>query len=581
MAQKCRRSMARRLKHSFEESILTAQSERIWLASYPPGIPHDIDPDRYPNINAVIDEACKTYRDRPAFTCMGKTQTFGDLDLAATHLAAYLRTALKLAQGDRVAIMMPNILQYPIAVFGILRAGLIAVNCNPLYTPRELEHQLKDSGAKAIIVVENCAATLEAVIGKTDVKHVITTGVGDLLGFPKSLIVNFVIKHKKKMVPDYSLPGAVPFKSALSEGSGLSFERPVVKGADLAFLQYTGGTTGVSKGAMLSHRNIVANMEQVDAWTGNLFEKGKEVMVQPLPLYHIFALSSGLTFSRKGMETILIPNPRDFDGFVEVLASRPWNAMTGVNTLFAALLAHPKFGQLDFSKVKLVLSGGMALQHAVADKWKKVTGITVMEGYGLTETSPGACITPVNLSEKVDGIGLPIPSTVLTIRDDDENILPAGQAGEICIAGPQVMQGYWQRPDETAKVMAKDGAFKSGDVGVMDDKGFFKIVDRKKDMILVSGFNVYPNEIEDVVAMCPGVREVCAVAAPDERSGEVVRVVIVKSDPALTKEKVLEHCKANLTGYKMPKIIEFWDDLPKTNVGKILRRSVRDVPVKA
>ena len=559
---------------------MTASTERIWLASYPPGIPSDIDPDKYPNINAVMDEACKLYGDRPAFTCMGKSQTFGELDAAATQLAGYLRGVLKLNQGDRVAIMMPNILQYPIAVFGILRAGLIAVNCNPLYTPRELEHQLKDSGAKAIIVVENCASTLEAVISKTDVKHVITTQIGDLLGFPKSLIVNFVIKHKKKMVPAFNLPGSVPFKSALSQGSGVPFVRPEVKGSDLAFLQYTGGTTGVSKGAMLSHRNIVANMEQVDAWTGGLFEKGKDVMVQPLPLYHIFALSSGLTFSRKGMETILIPNPRDFDGFVEVLASRKWNALTGVNTLFAALLAHPKFGQLDFSNVKLVLSGGMALQHAVADKWKKVTGKTVMEGYGLTETSPGACITPVHLPDKCDGIGLPIPSTVLTIRDDDENILPAGQSGEICIAGPQVMQGYWQRPDETAKVMAKDGAFKSGDIGVMDEKGYFKIVDRKKDMILVSGFNVYPNEIEDVVAMCPGVREVCAVAAKDERSGEVVRVVIVKSNPALTKEKVLEHCKANLTGYKMPKIIEFWDDLPKTNVGKILRRSVRDVPVK-
>jgi long-chain acyl-CoA synthetase len=567
--------------NTFEESKLTAATERIWLASYPPGMPHDIDPDKYPNINAVIDEACKLYRDRPAFTCMGKSQTFGELDSAATQLAAYLRGVLKLNQGDRVAIMMPNILQYPIAVFGILRAGLIAVNCNPLYTPRELEHQLKDSGAEAIIVVENCAATLEAVIAKTDVKHVVTTGIGDLLGFPKSLIVNFVIKHKKKMVPAFNLPGAVAFKSALSQGSGVSFARPEVKSSDLAFLQYTGGTTGVSKGAMLSHRNLVANMEQVDAWTGGLFDKGMDVMVQPLPLYHIFALSSGLTFSRKGMETILIPNPRDFDGFVEVLASRKWNALTGVNTLFAALLAHPKFASLDFSNVKLVLSGGMALQHAVADKWKKVTGKTVMEGYGLTETSPAACITPVHLPDKCEGIGLPLPSTVLTIRDDDENILPTGQSGEICIAGPQVMQGYWQRPDETAKVMAKDGAFKSGDIGIMDEKGFFKIVDRKKDMILVSGFNVYPNEIEDVVAMCPGVREVCAVAAKDERSGEVVRVVIVKSDPALTKEKVMEHCKANLTGYKMPKIIEFWDDLPKTNVGKILRRSVRDVPVKS
>jgi long-chain acyl-CoA synthetase len=559
---------------------LSATQNRVWLSSYPPGIPSDIDPDRYPNINAVIDEACASYRDRPAFTCMDKSMTFGQIDAGATALAAYLTGALKLAKGDRVAIIMPNILQYPIAVFGILRAGLIVVNCNPLYTPRELEHQLKDSGAKAIIVVENCAATLESVIAKTHVKHIVSTQIGDLLGFPKSLIVNFVVKHKKKLVPPFSLPGAVPFKAALAQGANLPFSRPEVKNTDLAFLQYTGGTTGVSKGAMLSHRNIVANMEQVDAWTSGLFNKGQDVMVQPLPLYHIFALSSGLTFSRKGLETILIPNPRDFDGFVAVLASRRWHALTGVNTLFAALLAHPKFASIDFSHVKLVLSGGMALQQAVADKWKAVTGKVVMEGYGLTETSPGACITPVNLPEKVDGIGLPLPSTVLSIRDDDENLVAPGERGEICIAGPQVMQGYWQRPDETAKVMAKDGAFKSGDIGIMDEKGFFKIVDRKKDMILVSGFNVYPNEIEDVVAMCPGVREVCAVSSPDERSGEVVRVVIVKGDPALTKEKVLEHCKANLTGYKLPKIIEFWDDLPKTNVGKILRRSVRDTPVK-
>jgi long-chain acyl-CoA synthetase len=559
---------------------LNAPANRTWLASYPSGVPHDIDADSYPNINAVVDEACKTYRDRPGFTCMGKTLTFGDIDANATRLAAYLSGVLKLVKGDRVAIMMPNILQYPIAVFGILRAGLVVVNCNPLYTPRELEHQLKDSGAKAIIVVENCAATLESVIAKTDVKHVLTTTIGELLGFPKSLIVDLVIKHKKKMVPAFNLPGAVSFKSALSQAGGVGFQRPEVNNADLAFLQYTGGTTGVSKGAMLTHRNIVANMQQVHAWTNNLFEEGKEVMVQPLPLYHIFALSSGLTFTRAGMETVLITNPRDFDGFVEVLASREWNVLTGVNTLFAALLAHPKFASLDFSKVKLVLSGGMALQHAVADKWQAVTGKTVMEGYGLTETSPGACITPINTGERCDGIGLPIPSTTLTIRDDDENILPAGSAGEICIEGPQVMKGYWQRPDETAKVMTKDGAFKSGDIGVMNEKGYFKIVDRKKDMILVSGFNVYPNEIEDVVAACPGVRECCAVASPDEKSGEVVRVVIVKGDPALTKEKVMEHCKANLTGYKLPKIVEFWDDLPKTNVGKILRRSVRDIPAK-
>jgi long-chain acyl-CoA synthetase len=563
-----------------KEDTLNAPAKRVWLDSYPPGVPHDIDAECYPHINAVVDEACAKFRDRPGFTCMGTSLTFGQIDAEATRLASYLSGVLKLAKGERVAVMMPNILQYPIAVFGILRAGLVVVNCNPLYTPRELEHQLKDSGAKTIIVVENCAATLEQVIARTDVEHVVTTTIGELLGFPKSLIVDFVIKHKKKMVPTFKLPGAVAFKAALSQGGRVPFSRPEVKNTDLAFLQYTGGTTGVSKGAMLTHRNLVANMEQVGAWCNDLFEEGKEVMIQPLPLYHIFALSSGLTFTRSGMETVLITNPRDFDGFVKVLASRPWNVLTGVNTLFAALLAHPKFSSIDFSKVKLVLSGGMALQHAVADKWKAVTGTTVMEGYGLTETSPGACITPINVPERVDGIGLPIPSTTLTIRDDEENILPPGSIGEICIQGPQVMLGYWQRPDETAKVMTKDGSFKSGDIGVMDEKGYFKIVDRKKDMILVSGFNVYPNEVEDVVASCPGVRECCAVAAPDEKSGEVVRVVIVNRDPALTKEKVMEHCKANLTGYKLPKIIEFWDDLPKTNVGKILRRSVRDTPAK-
>ncbi|HEX4857398.1 MAG TPA: AMP-binding protein [Usitatibacteraceae bacterium] len=563
-----------------KEEHVNPAADAPWLQSYPSGIAHTIDPDRYPSINAIVDEACKTFADRPAFTCLDKTLSFREVDTRATQLAAYLSGVLRLSRGDRVAIMMPNLLQYPIAVFGILRAGLVVVNCNPLYTPRELEHQLKDSGAKAIVVVENCASTLEQVIARTDVRHVVTTQVGDLLGFPKSLLVNFVIKHRKKLVPTWSLPGAVSFRAALASGSAAPFSPPQMRGDELAFLQYTGGTTGVSKGAMLTHRNLAANMEQIDAWMNNLFERGKDVIVQPLPLYHIFALCSGLVFTRTGMETVLIPNPRDFDGFVQVLASRRWNALTGVNTLFASLLNHPRFAGVDFSGVKLVLSGGMALQKAVAERWKSVTGVTVMEGYGLTETSPAACITPVTTGERLEGIGLPIPSTVLTIRDDDENILPVGQSGEICISGPQVMRGYWQRPDETAKVMTRDGAFKSGDVGVMDERGYFKIVDRKKDMILVSGFNVYPNEIEDVVATCPGVREVCAVAAPDEKSGEVVRVVVVKGDPALTREKVMEHCKANLTGYKLPKIIEFWDDLPKTNVGKILRRTVRDTPPK-
>lgn len=554
--------------------------DRIWLKSYPASVPAEINPDGYASINAVFDEACVNYRNLPAFTCMGKTLTYGDLNEQATAFAGYVQGTLKLVKGDRVAVMMPNILQYPVAVFGILRAGLTVVNCNPLYTPRELEHQLKDSGAKAIVIVENFATTLEQVIAKTDVKQVITTQLGDLLGFPKSLLVNYMVKHKKKLVPPWKLPGSVTLKAALSAGRSAAFAAPKMSNTDLAFLQYTGGTTGVSKGAMLTHRNMVANMEQVGAWTAGGLEEGREVVIQPLPLYHIFALSSSLVFMKHGCENVLIPNPRDIPGFVKELTSRRWNVLTGVNTLFNSLLHAPGFDKIDFSGLKLALGGGMAVQRAVAEKWKQVTGKPLIEAYGLTETSPGVCINPMTLEDYNGCIGLPISSTVMTIRDDDENILPIGQPGEICIEGPQVMLGYWQRPEETAKVTTRDGAFKSGDIGVMDDRGYFKIVDRKKDMILVSGFNVYPNEIEDVIAACPGVLEVCAVAAPDEKSGEVVRVVVVKKDPALTKEIVMAHCKANLTGYKLPRIIEFWDELPKTNVGKVLRREVKNMPMR-
>ena len=555
--------------------------DRIWLKSYPEGVPAEINPDSYRSINDVFDQACKKYRNSPAFSCMGKTLSYGELDEKARDFAAYLQSILKLDKGDRVAVMMPNILQYPVAVFGILRAGLIVVNCNPLYTPRELEHQLRDSGAKAIVIIENFATTLEQVIAKTDIRKVITTQLGDLLGFPKSLLVNYVIKHKKKLVPAWTLPGSVTFKAALGEGRSAPFTAPGVVNTDLAFLQYTGGTTGVSKGAMLTHRNLVANMEQVGGWTGGRLEPGSEVVIQPLPLYHIFALSSSLVFMKSGCENVLIPNPRDIPAFVKELSSRRWNVLTGVNTLFNSLLNAPGFDKIDFSGMKLALGGGMAVQRAVAEKWKAVTGKPLIEAYGLTETSPGACINPMTLEDYNGCIGLPISSTIMTIRDDDENILPVGQAGEICIQGPQVMLGYWQRPEETANVTTRDGAFKSGDIGIMDERGFFKIVDRKKDMILVSGFNVYPNEIEDVVAACPGVLEVCAVAAADEKSGEVVRVVVVKKDPALTKEIVMAYCKANLTGYKLPRIIEFWDELPKTNVGKVLRREVKNMPVKA
>ncbi len=556
-----------------------AAQARPWLSSYPAGVPTDIDPDGYASINALVNEAFGKFKDKKAFTCMGKSLTFAALDAASTKFAAYLQSELKLTAGDRVAVMMPNILQYPVAIFGILRAGLVVVNCNPLYTPRELEHQLKDSGAKAILVVENFATTLEQCIAKTDVKHVITTQLGDMLGFPKSMIVNWVVKHRKKMVPPWNIAGAVAFNDAMDAGAALPTREPANVGSDIAFLQYTGGTTGVSKGAILTHRNMVANMAQVGCWTSLNLTEGEEVVVQPLPMYHIFALNTSINFMARGCETVLITNPRDMDGFIKELKSRRWNVLTGVNTLFNGLLHHPEFAKLDFSGLKLALGGGMAVQRAVAEKWQAVTGKTLIEAYGLTETSPAATANPLDLKEYNGAIGLPFPSTIVTIRDDDENILGVGEIGEICIEGPQVMQGYWQRPDETAKVFCKDGAFKSGDIGVMDEKGFFKIVDRKKDMILVSGFNVYPNEIEDVVAMCPGVREVCAVSMPDEKSTEAVRVVVVKSDPNLTKEAIMAFCKERLTGYKMPKQIEFWNELPKTNVGKVLRRSVRDTPV--
>jgi long-chain acyl-CoA synthetase len=551
---------------------------RPWLSSYPKGVPTDIDADQFTSIKDLFNQSCEKFADNNAFTCMGKTLTFRDLDALTLQFAAYLQSELKLARGDRVAVMMPNILQYPVAIFGILRAGFTVVNCNPLYTPRELEHQLKDSGAKAIVVVENFANTLESCIAKTEVKHVITTQLGDMLGFPKSLIVNWVIKHKKKMVPAFNLPNAIKFNDALKRGASQSYVKPIIASSDIAFLQYTGGTTGVSKGAILTHRNLVANMAQVGCWTALDLKEAEEVVIQPLPLYHIFALNASMNYLSRGCETVLIPNPRDMDGFIKELKSRRWTVLTGVNTLFNGLLNHPEFVKLDFSNLKLTIGGGMAVQRVVAEKWKAVTGTTLIEAYGLTETSPGATANPLNITEFNGCIGLPFPSTIVSIRDDDENILGVGDIGEICIEGPQVMQGYWQRADESAKVFCKDGAFKTGDVGIMDEKGFFKIVDRKKDMILVSGFNVYPNEIEDVIAMCPGVLEVCAVSMPDDKSTEAVRVVVVKKDPALTKEIIMAFCKERLTGYKMPRQIEFWSELPKTNVGKVLRRSVRDTP---
>ena len=553
--------------------------ERIWLRSYPPGVPAEIRVDEFASLRAVLERSCERFADLPAFTCMGRTLTYAQVDQLSRDFASWLQNAAGLAKGARLAIMMPNLLQYPVALFGALRAGLVVVNCNPLYTPRELEHQLDDAGADAIVILENFAHTLQQVVARTPVRRVVTTQVGDLLGFPRSLLVNAVVKHVKRMVPPWSLPDPVPFDAALAEGRRHALTEPPLTVDDLAFLQYTGGTTGVSKGAMLTHGNIVANLEQVAAWICGGLEEGREVVITALPLYHIFALTGGCLLNlRIGAHNVLITNPRDLPAFVKELARHPFSTISGVNTLFNALMNTPGFAALDFSRLKVALGGGMAVQRAVAERWKSVTGKPLLEAYGLTETSPGACINPLVEGADYNGTaGLPIPSTVVTIRDDEGRILPIGDTGEICIAGPQVMKGYWNRPDETAKAMTADGAFRTGDIGLMTPEGYVKIVDRKKDMILVSGFNVYPNEVEDVIAMMPGVREVCAVPAPDERSGETVRVVIVRKDPSLTKEQVIAHCRKELTGYKVPHIVEFWNELPKSNVGKVLRREVRAI----
>jgi long-chain acyl-CoA synthetase len=557
--------------------------EKVWLKSYPPGIPAEVDVHQYSSIRDIYSQSCARFSGRPAFTCMGATLTYAGLESRSRAFGAWLQRSAGLAKGARVAIMMPNLLQYPVALFGALRAGFTVVNCNPLYTPRELEHQLNDSGAEAIVILENFATTLEQVVARTQVRAIVTTQIGDLLGFPKAAITNLVVKHVKKMVPPWNLPGATPFAGVLAAGASMALEEPPLGREDLAFLQYTGGTTGVSKGAMLTHGNIVANVLQAASWWGQGLREGEEIVITALPLYHIFALTGNcLVFMKIGARNILIPNPRDLPRFVAELRRYPFTAFTGVNTLFNALLNTPGFSEIDFSSMKMSLGGGMAVQRAVAERWKQVTGRPLVEAYGLTETSPGACINPLVENAEFNGMaGLPIPSTVVTIRDDEGRALPIGETGEICIAGPQVMKGYWNRPDETAKVMTADGAFRTGDIGVMNAGGFVKIVDRKKDMILVSGFNVYPNEVEDVIAMMPGVLEVCAVAAPDEKSGEAVRAVIVRKDPELTREQVLEHCRKHLTGYKVPKTVEFWKELPKTNVGKVLRREVKTAPLQA
>ena len=551
--------------------------QRPWLASYPKGIPAQIDPDQYRSVAAMLEECCDRFRHRPAFTNMGRSMTYGDLDRLSTAFASFLLNDLKLAKGDRVAIMLPNLLQYPIAIMGVLRAGLTVVNTNPMYTARELKHQLDDSGASAILVLDNFASTVAGVVAGTPCKHVICTGIGDLLGFPKSLITNFVVRHVKKMVPAYSIPDAIRFNEAIGRGTRSKLPRIEVNPDDVAFLQYTGGTTGVAKGAMLTHRNMVSNMLQAYAWIGPAMREGEEVVITALPLYHIFALTANfLVFARIGGFNHLITNPRDMPAFVKSIRSAGFTALTGVNTLFAGLLNTPGFDQVDFSKLRLTLGGGMAVQRAVAERWKKVTGCTLAEAYGLTETCPAVCINPLDIAEYNGSIGLPIPSTDVNVQDDDGKVLAIGEVGELCVHGPQVMKGYWNRPEETAQVLSADGWLRTGDIARIDDKGFVYIVDRKKDMILVSGFNVYPNEVEDIVAQMPGILEVAAVGVPDEKSGEAVKIVVVKKDPALTEEAIRAHCKANLTGYKLPRFIEFRDSLPKTNVGKILRRELRD-----
>ena len=549
--------------------------DRIWLKSYPEGVPADIDPGQYRSLIELFDANIASFRDRPAFTNMGKTITFDELDKRSRDFGAWLQSR-GLGKGARVAIMMPNCLQYPIAMFGTLRAGCTVVNVNPLYTPRELEHQLKDSGAEAIVVLENFGHVLEEVRGRTPIKHVVVTSLGEMLGV-KGLIVNLVVRKVKKMVPPYQLPGALSFKQALQEGSGKSLTTPPLKHDDIAFLQYTGGTTGVSKGAMLLHRNIIAALLQYKAWLAPAIGDQRAIIITALPLYHIFSLTVNcLVMMVVGGENVLITNPRDIPGFVKELAKHKYTIITGVNTLFNALLNHPDFGKLDFSSLKLAVGGGMAVQKAVAERWRQVTGTPLIEGYGLTETSPSATANPMSIGEFSGSIGVPMPSTEVVLRDEQDRDVPHGQPGEICIRGPQVMAGYWQRPDETAKVLGKDGFLHTGDIGIMDEKGFIRIVDRKKDMILVSGFNVYPNEIEQVLAMHPGVLECAAIGVPDEHSGEVPKVFVVKKDPQLTEQDVLEHCRKELTGYKRPKYVEFRSELPKTNVGKILRRALRE-----
>lgn len=556
----------------------TAQEvEKGWLKSYPTGIPAVIDTTEFSSVVEIFERSVCRFRKLPAFANMGSKLSYTELDQKTRDFAAFLQQEIGLKKGERVAIMIPNLLQYPIALFGILRAGLAVTNINPLYTPRELKHQLADSGASAVIIVENFCHSLAAALPDTQVKYVITTRIGDFLLFPKSILLNFVVKHIKHMVPSYQLPDAIDFKKALKRGAQLTFKPPVINREDIAFLQYTAGTTGVAKGVILTHNNIVANLQQASAWVSPYTEEGKEIIITPLPLYHIFSLTANcLLYMKIGGLIYLITNPRDFRGFVNELKHVRFTAITGVNTLYNALLNTAGFSDIDFSSLKIALGGGMPVQRTVAQRWKKCTGTTLIEAYGLTETSPGVSINPIDLEEFNSSVGLPLPSTECCIQDEDGNVLATGDMGEICVRGPQVMQGYWNRPEQTARVLTVDGWFHTGDIGVMDEKGFIRILERKDDMIDVSGFNVYPSEIEDVVAELPGVLEVAAVGVSDKKSGQAIKIFVVRKDSALTEESLRQFCKQRLTGYKVPHYIEFRDKLPKSHIGKILRRVLRE-----
>ena len=551
--------------------------EKLWLNSYEQGVNAEIDITQYSSISDVFRQSVEKFAHQPAFQNMGKTLTYAEVGKLAENFASYLQNVLKLQRGERVAIMLPNLLQYPIALFGILQAGLVAVNTNPLYTPRELEHQLKDSGATTIIVLENFANTLELVLPRTQIKHVIVASVGEMFGFFKGTLMNFVLRKIKKMVPEYRISGAIPFQTTLKEGAAHTFRPVTLTREDTALLQYTGGTTGVAKGAVLSHGNICANMLQAKEWIKNQLREGKETVIAALPLYHIFALTVNLMiFTNAGSKIILITNPRDMKGFIGELKKERISVFIGVNTLFNGMVNQPDFATVDFSNLRLTLGGGMATQKAVAEKWKKITGTPIVEAYGLTEASPGVCCNPLNIEAYSGGIGLPVPSTEVELRDADGKEVPVGQPGELWVRGPQVMKGYWNRPEETAKTIDARGFLETGDIAVMDEKGWLKLVDRKKDLIVVSGFNVYPNEIEEVVSHNDKVMEVACIGVPNEKTGEALKVFVVKKDPSLTKEELIEFCRTELTAYKVPKDIEFRDELPKSNVGKILRRELRE-----